>query len=277
VELDDSCAVKAIKNGVRKYVTPVSSAARSFALEGEREIDKDNPKVLIFHLQGPTRQVMLYLRAFKFSSLYYTELGRHSHEIDFDTKLDGDADAHTHDLQLGELETSEEPEHSHTVGGNIGAIDGDGNAFDVCTAEAAADLNQQVGLTVSVVDPHFHTLKAATLTTDLGGELDKHKHAVEGDTEPTGQPVDARVGAELEYVKNLTVIVDGQDLTPAILNHLGWTELGSGDPTHELVTLGTTMGIPLDQLGLDPKDGQHVIELRVAEGGGTIQYNLYVE
>ncbi|MEZ4447692.1 MAG: hypothetical protein R3B72_51930 [Polyangiaceae bacterium] len=91
VELDGKLRGQEPAHGVRKYATPVTSAARSFALEGEREIDEHNPKRLYFVPRGPTRSVMLYLRAAKFSTLFYNELGVHSHALDTEAENAGAA------------------------------------------------------------------------------------------------------------------------------------------------------------------------------------------
>lgn len=280
VELDSSCAVKAVKSSVRKYVTPISGAARSFALEGEREIDADNPKKLIFHLRGPTRQVVLYLRALKFSTLFYTEVGRHRHRIDVETELDGSAAGHTHDVELGELTTSEPtpPTHAHVVSGNVN--DEVDNALDLALTDSPLfkDLNVQLAFSLSQDGTHTHTFPAGTFTSTENGSLPDHSHAVDDYTNHSGQDVDMRSGQqEHTWIKDLKVVVDGADLTPGILAYLGWAELGDGSSAHDLATLGTTIGIPLDELGLDTKDGEHTIELSVPSGGGTIQYNLYVE
>jgi hypothetical protein len=277
VELDDSCAVKAVKSAVRKYVTPISGAARSFALEGEREIDAANPKTLVFHLRGPTRQVVLYLRALKFSTLFYTEVGRHQHAVELETELDGNVGGHTHDVELGELESSEPtpPTHAHVVSGKVN--DDEDSCLDLDTGGTIKNLNTQLGFVLSQEGNHTHTFPGGTVTTTENGSAPNHSHAIEGDTELAGHPVDFRGGQEYRWVKDLKVIVDGADLTPGILAHLGWAELGDGSSAHDLATLGTAMGIPLDQLGLDTKDGEHIIELSVPSGGGTIQYNLYVE
>ncbi|MEO8339278.1 MAG: hypothetical protein ABI604_06095 [Nitrospirota bacterium] len=82
VELDPGCNyVFQINTGVRRYVGAASSSkVRQYALEGERHIDKDNPGKIYFHVRGRQPDaVTLYLRADKFSTLYYTELGWHEH------------------------------------------------------------------------------------------------------------------------------------------------------------------------------------------------------
>ncbi|MCA9625035.1 MAG: hypothetical protein KC731_38685 [Myxococcales bacterium] len=279
VELDESCAVKSLRTGVRKYATPVTSAARSFALEGEREIDEHNPKRLYFHLEGPTRSVMLYLRAAKFSTLFYSELGVHSHALDTETKNAGAAPPHTH--PLGDATLSLAGEHSHGASANVDE-DGAGTAFEIDDPSATINL-AQLGLSIAAGGEHTHAFEGDDPATGPGGALPSHHHAITGvSTEPQGQPpVSARVGESIrEYVEGLEVWVDNQNLTPNILAHLGgapnWAALGDGTAAHLLVTEGTAIGIPLDRLGMNVTAGAHLVELRVTKGGGTIHYNLYV-
>ena len=283
VELDESCAVKAIRSGIRKYATAVTSAARSYALEGEREIDEHNPKRLYFHLEGPTRSVMLYLRAEKFSTLFYSELGVHTHALDTQTKDAGSAPAHTH--HLSDVTLSTEDGHNHSV---TAFIDATGDApdaleIDLRDNDFEYDLGALVGLKMSLAGDHTHTFDGEDPQTGAGGALAAHHHDIQGvETEPQGQaPEAARVAEGIrQYVEGLQVFVDDVDLAPNILDHLGgapnWASLGDGTAAHLLVTEGTAIGIPLDRLGMEVTEGGHVIELRVTKGGGTIHYNLYV-
>ena len=85
VTLDSACQVSGVEtgSGLREYAYPVHlSQVQAVALEGEKNLDKDNPKVVHFHVRGgaPT-SVLLYLWGAKFSSLYYTELGKHHHDV----------------------------------------------------------------------------------------------------------------------------------------------------------------------------------------------------
>lgn len=84
VELDSSCNVRHVYAYPRRYVGPTSlTTVRQFALEGERHIDSTNSGRIYFHIRGrQPNAVTLYLRAEKFSTLYYTELGKHKHSAD---------------------------------------------------------------------------------------------------------------------------------------------------------------------------------------------------
>ena len=88
VELDERCQVRHIHTYVRRYIGQASNAmVRQYALEGERHIDKDNPGRIYFHIRGrQPNAVTLYLRAEIFSTLYYSELGKHDHSPSKDNK-----------------------------------------------------------------------------------------------------------------------------------------------------------------------------------------------
>ncbi|MEO8018369.1 MAG: hypothetical protein ABI769_11175 [Pseudomonadota bacterium] len=73
--------IDAVDLGVRRYIGEGSAnKVKQYALEGVRDIDARNPAKIIFHVRGrqPT-SVSLFLRAEKFPSLYYTEMGNHTH------------------------------------------------------------------------------------------------------------------------------------------------------------------------------------------------------
>ena len=110
VRVSGACEIVEIVIGVRAYAHPVHTGqVAAFALEGEKDIDKDNPKTLHFVIRGGLPDsVLLYLWGEKFSSLYYTELGAHKHSFDA-TKTTGPATTslaeHTHSVAA----------HSHLV------------------------------------------------------------------------------------------------------------------------------------------------------------------
>jgi hypothetical protein len=120
---------------------------------------------------------------------------------------------------------------------------------------------------------HFHTFTAAIASSiDFAGATGIE--AVEK------QPV-------LDYFDGLRVIIDGQDVTDAILeqvvaehpDQLWKNRLGDGSADHPMVTSGT-QAIRLDHIDkLDLGEGEHVIEMKVFffRNGGRVIYNLYVE
>ena len=102
VALDRECKVVDGRTGMRRYVNAGDRKVRTFAMEGEKDIDADNPKTLYFHLAGTPNAITLYLRGARFSTIPYTELGLHTHEYDLTAQAD-DVDLldHTHDVDLG--------------------------------------------------------------------------------------------------------------------------------------------------------------------------------
>jgi hypothetical protein len=83
VELEGDCsAVHQIDASTRRYVGAASAAkVRQYALEGERHIDAFNPARIYFHIRGrQPNAVVLHLRSEIFSTLYYSELGKHKHD-----------------------------------------------------------------------------------------------------------------------------------------------------------------------------------------------------
>jgi hypothetical protein len=101
VTLDASCQVSAIDPAVRQYAhSAVPSQVHAYGLEGEKDIDPSNPKILHFQIQGgPPDAVLLYLWADAISSLFYTELGSHLHHLSTAVKVpQTDVASHTHSV-----------------------------------------------------------------------------------------------------------------------------------------------------------------------------------
>lgn len=292
VVLDHGCQeVKEVDRNVRIYVREAgTSIHRSYALEGEKDIDPGNSKKIYFHIHGRRpNAVTLYLRAEKFSTLYYTEIGKHSHPLDI--KLDNTPlPAHRHTL---DLHTNHEPGHRHRITAWTSPYGGDikNNEFGSLTTEQPhQDVTRQRVLTPSenpaeisvcgmdVVPnaPHAHTINEKE-TGDLTSQTTDIKHTVKTkNTEEWGNGPPARQGGiPLEYVSDLQVVMDGTNYTQELLANLGWNKFGDGSGNHLLVTNGTGP-IPLGRFG-DLDVGEHIIELKVTSGGGRILYNLYVE
>jgi len=97
IELDSSCNVVSVHPEVRRYVGAASSAqVHQFALEGARDFDYRNPQRIYFQVRGrQPNAVTLYLWGDKLSTLYYTELGRHTHGLTVAGTLGGPIDAST--------------------------------------------------------------------------------------------------------------------------------------------------------------------------------------
>ena len=123
VQLDQSCVVQHIFPYPRRYIGPASNMVLPvYALEGERNINQANPGRIYFHIRGrQPNAVTLYLRADKFSTLFYTELGSHNHDEDATGKT-GSADPKL---------LPEKTAHHHAPGSAMVADDGtNGNGIN---------------------------------------------------------------------------------------------------------------------------------------------------
>lgn len=277
VELDAQCRVIGVKSGMRRY----ASASRPpstipISLEGEKDIDKDNPKVLTFHIEGGYPDTaLLYLQGFKFSSLYYTELGSHTHTITATTDEVSHSSSHTHTVNKFKLKG--EPAHNHRLLTDTQ----DGN--DVLEADNHdSDPEQWSYKAIESAGAHSHDLEEFELASAHNAW--GHSHPVHASAANTGVTnLSARAGSARSYVSALQVYFDSINITTQILAQLEaanagmWSALGNGGKNHELVKNGTGP-IDLRQIqDVDLSPGvRHTLEFVVADGGGQIHYNLYV-
>jgi hypothetical protein len=160
----------------------------------------------------------------------------------------------------------------------------DHDALELDPKDATVELNSTVNLTVSLEAKHSHKI-AAGAKTDKAPGLAAHTHVfTKKDAAFFGAAPPARPGPAHEYVSNLQIRYDGQDITAQVLQQLagrdpanwGSQTLGNGLQGHVFVQTGTG-AIELHRLVSDVGPGQHVLEFRVPAGGGKIYYNLYVE
>jgi hypothetical protein len=101
VKLDASCQVSAIDPAVRQFAhSAVPSQVHAYGLEGEKDIDPYNPKILHFQIRGgPPDAVLVFLWADAISSLLYTELGSHKHDLSTTATVpQTDVASHTHSV-----------------------------------------------------------------------------------------------------------------------------------------------------------------------------------
>jgi hypothetical protein len=300
VLLDAGCQVIGIESGVRQIAhSEVPTKVTPFALEGEKDIDVDNPKKLHFQVRGGVADaVVLYLWGEAISSLLYTEVGSHTHGI-------GGVDVHTTAADLGAhihtvpgIDTSADGEHSHHILA-AGNDEADVSKFDAIltgpdTTDPPLAKPPYYGYGPAGAPPamnyirldgvHHHNVPQQNSLGPGPNQGTPHDHslsgnvALAGNTAPTAgsTPYQARGGPAYSYPAGVHVRYDGTDITGLILAKIGWTQLGDGTNGHPLVT-GGTGGIDLIQLGLNVSAGAHQLEIRVPAGGGKILYNLYVE
>jgi hypothetical protein len=282
VELDEACAVRDIRAFVRKYVGAAKAqTVRAFTLEGEKDIDKDNSKVFYFHIEGglPT-DVRLYLRGAQFSTLYYTELGKHTHEATVTTGNNIQDLSHTHTIVSGQTETNGSHSHGIRVDGTDDDFPQQFPAVDIIP-DPGTNAKNHLGV-IPKGGEHSHMFSG--VVTDPPNVNLAHQHTGTGTTASAGTPdKDIRPGNSLQYINELGITFDDQDVTDHVLAQLRdrdgpntWQKLGDGTATHDLVAQGTRE-IDLIRLGVNLSPGEHHIKLSVADGGGKIQYNLYVE
>jgi hypothetical protein len=297
VELNKSCEVVQVLQGVRRYAQPVKpQTVRAISLEGEKDVALGNAKLLHFHVTGGfPESASLYLRARLFNTLYYTELGQHLHHLQFNTALAGQLPTHRHPIDLSNIALSEMSDHRHEIwagsdDGEAGSIDfGDGDDPNAYLATGpGGERGGRANMEVKPAGKHSHSVLAGSVPTetDWAGGADAHRHAINNDTQNTGLLPAARTGAPLTYLNNLRVLLDGQDVTTLICTQLSsrpgqagqWTQLGDGSANHALAHADGTGEINLLQLGVELGLGPHTLEFRVLQAnvGGNLQYNLYL-
>jgi hypothetical protein len=296
VALQAGCQVGTIETGVRQYAVPAQQpTVQPLSLEGEKDIDAANPKNLYFHVEGNVpNTVTLYLRGALFSTLFYTELGQHSHDSSFNptsiTLLD-----HTHGFSAittgtGTQDTTKPATlqawtWDDTVDVAIrmwGSNDGGRRSENLTSLNPVGD-----GTLVQLLNLNEHTHDIPAGTTSPGGGQVIPMPALALKSAGVGPP-NARTGTGQNprtYVNGMMILYDGEDITAQVLaqltgvNPASWpagSTLGDGTAAHVLVTAGTGP-ISLLQLGLDFTPGQHYLTFQVPSGGGQIQYNLYVD
>lgn len=301
VELEPGCAaIHQINTGVRRYVGAASeSKVHQFALDGEKHIDASNPAHIYFHIRGrQPNAVTLYLRAERFSTLYYTEMGRHDHAINVNGSVTIPSHSHTLTPVAGQAGTGPAGGHTHTIS-------------DIRARSKNVTLNVTYGIEITPAVGVYpdQSLKSWTQMAITFDPLGDHSHslpaATDAEPERTLQlsgsggagaagvtDVPARTGTTekaLTYLDNLQVSIgksvpQAQNKTDDILRQLRaaqssvtWDKLGNGSGNHVLAMKGSG-AIKLDFLpDITFTEGEYVIELSVASGGGRILYNLYVE
>jgi hypothetical protein len=305
VTLTPSCELDAIFTGVREYARPTHiSQVQPFSFEGEKDIDKDNPKRLRFNINGVPASVRLYLWGDRFSTLYYTELGQHTHSFDTWpatplakrlTDPAGAVDDHKHELPDGSGNTSNFTHH-HQIrpdkGGSSGGFVQVTSASSFGTFGPVHYDDGDPRATYIGDTPHDHTV-AVHFDEHTGEPIDKkplHQHGIP-DTSPFGA-TDAIAHARgphktaYAYLKDLRVSLRvglvSTDITKEILDRLpmSWTSLGKGNPNDPLNTEGTGE-IDLLAIANEKKidlslPNTYELTFSVADGGGKVAYNLFV-
>jgi hypothetical protein len=289
VVLDAACQVVKIDSGVRQYAhSEAPRAVHPIALEGEKDIDSSNPKKLHFQVRGGIPEaVLLSLWGDAISSLYYTELGEHTHTLAAGGTTDVAMPNHVHNVPPFRTDPADPPTHHHLVRvfppESDDAWPGDALAVFAPLPWNAGYRTGKGGQFIADDGFHTHTTQQIATTFPTGAPPGDHSHGLTGSTDaagntapPTATPNAARGGPAYSFLDDLRVKLDGVDITGLITGKLGWAKLGDGTAVHALATNGTG-ALDLLQLGLAVGPGPHLLEFRVAAGGGKVLYNLYVE
>jgi hypothetical protein len=314
LELNAQCQVTRVLTGARKYAMPVKpQKVRPISLEGEKDIDIANEKTLHFHIDGgaPERAILM-LRARKFSSLHYTEIGEHIHPLNLSIPDHPAIPDHQHKLSNVNTDQKLNPDDLHF------------NSWVV--REAPEDFairlwNQDNMQTDLWNDPghlgpslritntlHSHQVDPNALTDGAGAIPALHHVFNKEKTEsfgskaaiPPPHQIERDGKPEYTYVRNLRVVLDvTNDITDAIRAQLAkrpgqaamWDTLGDGTSTHAIASDEGTGEIDLLALGFELGIGTHALSFRLvapkvgdpdfgpppADRGGQLQYNLYID
>lgn len=297
VEMDAQCRARRVVTVVRTYIGLGRPAgARSYALEGEKDINPANSKLIYFHSRGRRPDsVTLHLRAERFSTLFYSEMPRHSHGLNVTEEMRGDVPAHTHGYGGFSTQTNV-ADHSHTVYAwaddvadkklKIEMDEHGGDAPHINFMRTVGGPNMDI---TTQHTPHSHWVNSG-LQTEPAGAVGPHKHDVSVSMAAVGASgsgplaVPINNGDLLTFVDNLQVSLNGRNITAALLHYLNsqssaqhWDRFGNGTAGHPLAQFGTGP-IPLEFVpGINFREDENWIELSVSTGGGRILYNLYVE
>jgi len=284
-ELDDQCAVRRLVLTVRRWVRPTEpSRVVPVSLEGEKDVDPSNPKLLYFHVRGGTPgSVVLHLRSAPMSTLYYSELGGHTH-------ADGIAVApvpvHSHGLGTITLSSVDGHDHTPIISRTEHSAPEDNGITTYHSTASNQNLTTRTGLTPTKAGGHTHTVSTGQRTADDGGDTP----SITRTAAAAGAPdLNARAGATRRFLDGLNVLIDANNVTDLILGFLrgrdgaaAWPRLGiggdSGGQVDRLAQPQGTGALDLVQLGLIDLGGEeHVIRLELSgDTGGRVLYNLYV-
>jgi hypothetical protein len=257
------------------------------SLVGDGDVAPGCPKVLHFHIaDGLPERAQLYLRGGTISSLWYSELAQHTHDLNIVVGGDEwvvDFD-HSHGLD-GETEPAGAHRHTFWMDGadakNLGGFEIASNPFDEGNSRKMLENDPDSPMLLS--KEHSHALTNVTI-----GDPDRTTYTITPEfgassIEEAGMGPGVRGRRAYSYFKELKVKLDGTVVTDKILEQLPTlAQLGVGESTtpdsEAFVTEGTA-AIDLLLLGVDLLPGAHTLELLVpdSKGGGKLFYALYVD
>ncbi|HEV7606291.1 MAG TPA: hypothetical protein VGO61_03100 [Steroidobacteraceae bacterium] len=231
--LAEKCAsVQIVDTGVRRYIGESSAnKVKQYALEGVRDIDSNNAGQVRFHIRG--RQpagITLYLRAERFPTLFYTEMGKHNHGSSAESARPETSAPVLHP------DTGNPDKYKHSHGLNTLVTTGEGSAHDHSVFEVtfegahsdASDKRLSLPI-VQVGDPVYADIMPVLSTANRWGS-------------PPGTPFTARIsgatshthgfGGELEKV---SVSDDHTHLAPLLsISDAGVSDISARDDSPEV-------------------------------------------
>jgi hypothetical protein len=300
IKLNKDCEVEDVNQGVSKYAVPAKAAkVRPISLEGEKDINNNNSKVLYFHVEGGyPESITLYLRGAQFSTLYYTEMGKHKHAIR-DNLLDVEKVQrnlkHDHKIkgETSQGETSTDGQHIHRF--RVDAADINNHYIHLSMNNLGGSAwypnDDSEPVVIESEGEHFHSVHGLEIDEALKNLNPwEHDHEISGNTDTAGASNrEAKSDTPaLEFVNDLRIWYDGtEDLTGKVLDlleerdNLKWgsvnKKLGDHSGSHAFVTEGTGKIELYRLIEGDIGPGEHSLEFLVEAGGGKILYNLYVD
>jgi hypothetical protein len=317
VSLDQGCHIVKFDTTARQQAhTTLPGVVKSFQLEGEKDIAPDNGKTIHFNIRGGVPNgVILQLWSGPFSSLLYTELALHTHEL----LLGTGKDAAKYQSTLEEVSDTVAPDgskaiwidHTHPLGTmttdppiggaihnhRLSVIPKDHYPMDWRMSQLEWGNDDRVGhegvVTSQMIESfkdvdHRHSILSQDTQGSNPKKLNPHKHplpAIDTRTETAGNtgpavgvpPYPVRDGLpEYSYLDSLIVKLDSQTITGSFIKN-GWGgRLGDGTSNHGFVNDPDGTG----PVRLSVKPGPHTIDLMVAPNsvsGGKVMWNLTVE
>ena len=282
-----SCACCPACASTRCRSKPTTS--HPLCLEGEKDIDKANPKFLHFHISdGLPDSVRLYLRGREFTSLYYTEMGEHNHSVTIpDPTI---SIAHEHKFK-GVPKAKHGGAHRHSFwyadpAEGFASIDrhepDQGKWILKDETQVMGHPIAESGAHSHDLDPlEFDPLADPNITIPIAGTI--------GDK---GANLPVRTNTQhLTLINNLLVRLDSNNITKQICDQLEardgvgkWLLVAAPNDFRikgaALNASGGTGEIDLLKLGgVELGLGDHTLEFRIMDTnvGGNLQYNLYVK
>jgi hypothetical protein len=213
VLLDEKCEnIQSVQTDVRRYIGASSaSQVRQYALEGERDVDSNNSGRIYFHIRGrQPSAVTLYLRAEKFSTLYYTEMGWHGHSLSVAAGVET-----TSPIYHPDPANPEKYMHSHTLthASTDGGTDHEHSILEVTFAGAHStdsDCRLQVGTSGYLDTPVYNDI-LPVLSAPLGQITGWSANPF--DPPQRGTPFKARVAGASSHTHTLTGETDKIQVT----------------------------------------------------------------